>query len=302
MIGLTFDGTILTAATLSDGGEIFASAEQIAPDTDYRAWLLAVCAVIEQIRTPQNAGDALGVALPAIIQDDVVTYSAFSLLANTSIRRDLQSALGMPVSVHNIGEALATQACRTGAATDAHLAVAMWIGKSCHGGLALAGQPLTGAHGATANWPHLQLPAPVPHELDGRVCWCGRSGCLESFLSTAALEGDYQRVTGEWRAAAEITTASANSDIVADSVIQVFEDRLGRATATIISLFDPDVIVLGGTFLNLPRLCERMPRKWPGYVQVDRSKTRLVGSEGGINAVTAGAAMLAADRVMAEGS
>ena len=154
---------------------------------------------------------------------------------------------------------------------------------------------MTGAHGAVANWPHLQLPAPVPHELDGRVCWCGRSGCLESFLSTAGLEGDYQRVTGEWRAAADITSASANSDIVADSVIQVFEDRLGRATATIISLFDPDVIVLGGTFVNLPRLCERLPRKWPGYVQVDRSKTRLVGSEGGIHAVTAGAAMLAAD-------
>ena len=302
MIGLTFDGTTLTAATLSDGGEIFASAEQIAPDTDYRAWLLAVCAVIEQVRTPHNAGDALGVALPAIIQNDAVTYSAFSLLTGTSIRRDLQSALGMPVSVHNIGESLAAQACRTGAAMGAHLAVAMWIGNSCHGGLAIDGQPVTGAHGAAANWPHLQPPAPVPHELDGRVCWCGRSGCLESFLSTAGLEGDYQRVTGEWRAAADITSASANSDIVADSVIQVFEDRLGRATATIISLFDPDVIVLGGTFVNLPRLCERLPRKWPGYVQVDRSRTRLVGSEGGIHAVTAGAAMLAADTARLAGA
>jgi predicted NBD/HSP70 family sugar kinase len=258
--------------------------------------------VIEQVRTPHNAGDALGVALPAIIQNDAVTYSAFSLLTDTSIRRDLQSALSMPVSVHNIGESLAAQACRTGAATGAHLAVAMWIGNSCHGGLAIDGQPVTGAHGAAANWPHLQLPAPVPHELDGRVCWCGRSGCLESFLSTAGLEGDYQRVTGEWRAAADITCASANSDIVADSVIQVFEDRLGRATATIISLFDPDVIVLGGTFVNLPRLCERLPRKWPGYVQVDRSKTRLVGSEGGIHAVTAGAAMLAADTARLAGS
>ena len=302
MIGLTFDGTTLTAATLSDGGEIFASAEQIAPDTDYRAWLLAVCAVIEQVRTPHNAGDALGVALPAIIQNDAVTYSAFSLLTGTSIRRDLQSALGMPVSVHNIGESLAAQACRTGAAMGAHLAVAMWIGNSCHGGLAIDGQPVTGAHGAAANWPHLQLPAPVPHELDGRVCWCGRSGCLESFLSTAGLEGDYQRVTGEWRAAADITSASANSDIVADSVIQVFEDRLGRATATIISLFDPDVIVLGSTFVNLPRLCERLPRKWPGYVQVDRSRTRLVGSGDGIHAVTAGAAMLAADTAQLAGA
>ena len=302
MIGLTFDGTTLTAATLSDGGEIFASAEQIAPDTDYRAWLLAICAVIEQVRTPHNAGDALGVALPAIIQNDAVTYSAFSLLTDTSIRRDLQSALGMPVSVHNIGKSLAAQACRTGAAMGAHLAVAMWIGNSCHGGLAIDGQPVTGAHGAAANWPHLQLPAPVPHELDGRVCWCGRSGCLESFLSTAGLEGDYQRVTGEWRAAADITSASANSDIVADSVIQVFEDRLGRATATIISLFDPDVIVLGGTFVNLPRLCERLPRKWPGYVQVDRSRTRLVGNEGGIHAVTAGAAMLAADTARLAGA
>ena len=217
------------------------------------------------------------------------------MLGTANIRRDLQSALGMPVSIFGIGGCLVADACRMGAAQDANLAVGMWIGNSCHGGLAPAGRLVTGAHGAAANWPHLQLPAPLPQELDGRKCWCGRSGCLETFLSVSGLEGDYERVTGEWRDAGEIAAAAVNGDIVADSIIQAFEDRLGRATATLISLIDPDVIVLGGAGLQLDRLQERIPRKWPGYVQIDRSATRLATAKGGVTPVIRGAAFLAAE-------
>ena len=123
--------------------------------------------------------------------------------------------------------------------------VALWIGKSCHGGIRANGARLDGAHGAAGNWAHLQLPSPVPHELDGRHCWCGRSGCLETFLSESGFEDDYEHITGERHDAASIAAAAATGDIVADSVVQVFEDRLGRATATIISLFDPQMIILG---------------------------------------------------------
>ena len=295
MLGLIFDGKVLTAATLTDGGEIFGVAEQPSPINDYREWLLAVSALIDKLRDSGQTFDRLGVALPAIIHDDTIAFSPFSILGTGNIRRDLQSALGMSVSIHGIGECLITHACRSGGAQDAQLAVAMWIGQSCHGGLALAGHLITGAHGAAANWPHLQLPAPVPHELEGRICWCGRTGCLETFLSMAGLESDYERVTGEWREAGEIAAASVHSDIVADSITQVFEDRLGRATATLISLLDPDVIVLGGTGLQLARLQERIPRKWPVYVQIDRSATRLVAAEGGVLPVIAGAALLAAE-------
>ena len=295
MIGLTFDGNLLTAATLTDGGEIFEQAEKPAPGNAYREWLLSVSALIESLRNSLSNTDRLGVALPAIIHDGTVCFSPYSVLGTVNIHRDLQSVLGMPVSIFGIGGCLVADACRMGAAKDANLAVGMWIGNSCHGGLALAGSLITGAHGAAANWPHLQLPAPLPQELDGRKCWCGRSGCLETFLSVSGLEGDYERVTGEWRDAGEIAAAASKGDIVADSILQAFEDRLGRATATLISLIDPDVIVLGGAGLQLDRLQERIPRKWPGYVQIDRSATRLATAKGGVTPVIRGAAFLAAE-------
>ena len=102
--------------------------------------------------------------------------------------------------------------------------------------------------------------SPVPHELDGRHCWCGRSGCLETFLSESGFEDDYERITGERHDAASIAAAAATGDIVADSVVQVFEDRLGRATATIISLFDLQMIILGGMVPLPERLETRVPR------------------------------------------
>jgi predicted NBD/HSP70 family sugar kinase len=158
------------------------------------------------------------------------------------------------------------------------------------------GGVVTGAHGAAVNWAHLQLPAPVPHELDGRPCWCGRNGCLETFLSTSGLELDYERVTGDRRSAAQIAAAAAGNNIVAESVVQVFEDRLGRATAAIISLIDPGTIILGGNTPMPERMRERVPRKWPGYVQIDRSNTHLAVCSAGHDALIAGAAMLAMAR------
>ena len=156
---------------------------------------------------------------------------------------------------------------------------------------------MKGAHGAAGNWAHLQLPSPVPHELDGRHCWCGRSGCLETFLSESGFEDDYERITGERQDAASIAAAAAAGDIVADSVVQVLEDRLGRATATMISLFDPQMIVLGGMVPLPERLATRLPRKWPGYVQISRSRTRLAVSKSGGDALLKGAVMLMSGKI-----
>jgi predicted NBD/HSP70 family sugar kinase len=107
---------------------------------------------------------------------------------------------------------------------------------------------------------------------------------------------DYERVTGDRRSAAQIAAAAAGNNIVAESVVQVFEDRLGRATAAIISLIDPGTIILGGNTPMPERMRERVPRKWPGYVQIDRSNTHLAVCSAGHDALIAGAAMLAMAR------
>ena len=293
MIALALDDRNFTAAILRDGGDLFARVDCPAPDGTYRDWLVAISDLVAGL-AGASPDMPVAVVVPAIIRDDRVDITPLAHLMAADFRRDLQSVLAREVFLAGFGDALAAfHAGRSG--NDGPL-VAMWIGSSCHGGLAANGDVVAGVHGAAANWAHLQLPAPVPHELEGRPCWCGRNGCLETFLSSSGLETDYERVTGVKSSASQIAAATEASDIIAESVIQVFEDRLGRATATMITLIDPGTIVLGGHTPLPDRMCARVPRKWPGYVQVDRSNTRLVHCDAGHDGLMRGAVLLAQRR------
>jgi fructokinase len=295
MIGLAIDDRKFSAAILADGGDFISHIECPTPAGGYRDWLITIRDLVARLdgASPQMP---VAVAVPAIILADRVEITPLAHLSGSDLRRDLQSTLSRDVSLAGFGDALAAFHAHDSAGESKGPLVALWIGSSCHGGLAANGKIVTGAHGAAGNWAHLQLPAPVPHELDGRPCWCGRNGCLETFLSTTGLEEDYERVTGDKRTAAQIAAATDGNDIVAESVIQVFEDRLGRATASMISLIDPGTIILGGETPLPKRMCERVPRKWPGYVQIDRSNTHLTFCERGHEALIGGAAVLAARR------
>lgn len=289
MISLAFHHDHIVAATVSDGGDFVHTRTIPTPQGDYRGWLLASREAVDALEDV-TAAMKVAVALPAIIDDGVVSFSPLATIGQSNLQRDLQSALGRAVGLFGFGDCLAAFEARDLPQTDT--LVALWIGRSCHGGIRANGARMKGAHGAAGNWAHLQLPSPVPHELDGRHCWCGRSGCLETFLSESGFEDDYERITGERQDAASIAAAAAAGDIVADSVVQVLEDRLGRATATMISLFDPQMIVLGGMVPLPERLATRLPRKWPGYVQISRSRTRLAVSKSGGDALLKGAVML----------
>ena len=293
MIALAIDNRIFAAAILDDGGAFISRAECPTPAGHYRDWLVAIRDLVAGL-AGTTPGMDVAVAVPAIISTGSISITPLATLAGSDLRRDLQSTLSREVSLSGFGDALAAFHAHAGETTGP--LVALWIGTSCHGGLVANGGMVTGAHGASVNWAHLQLPAPVPHELDGRPCWCGRNGCLETFLSTSGLEADYERVTGDRRTAAQIADAVAVSDIVAESVIQVFEDRLGRATAAMINLIDPGTIILGGDTPLPDRMCARVPRKWPGYVQIDRSNTQLAACSAGHDALLAGAVMLASAR------
>ena len=286
MIGLALDAGSATAAIQSDGGDFIFGPNAPLPESGYREWLSAVAGLVASVPRTE-AGMPVAVTLPGIMQNDMTKHTPVQLLEGRNVRRDLQSVLSREVWITGFGTALA--AWHTNDNEGQHPLAALWIGPSCHGGFAAAGRVITGAHGAAGNWAHLELPSPVPYELDGRQCWCGRNGCLETFLSMQGVEEDYERVSGKKLTTAEIADAAEANDIVAENIIQVFEDRLGRATATIISLLDPETIVLGGHMPLPDRLCERVPRKWPGYVQIDCSKTTLHRCTDGMNALAGGA-------------
>ena len=293
MLGLSIDNDLIHAAIVKDGGAAVSSVTAATPDDSYRACLQTIASLVGQHVGNNTIKGSVGVAIPAVIREQGPTNSALPYLNGKNLQQDLQAALGCPIRLYGYGTCFTYYEAVQGAVVGANSLFGMHIDTHCTGGLVVNGVCMDGNNGIAGNWAHLPLPAPVPYETDGQTCWCGRTGCMESFVSAASLEKDYVNITGNHLAIDAIAAAAKDSDIVAENVLQVLEDRLGRATAAIITLLDPDVIIIGGRIGQIERLISNVPRKWPGYVTVQRPKTQLFLAKTGPHAAAAGAAMLA---------
>ena len=158
-------------------------------------------------------------------------------------------------------------------------------------GIVAHGKLLAGAHGIAGEFGHTPLPWPLEFEYEGHDCWCGKTGCLETYISGPAMAKDYESRTNETLTAKEITERT-HIDLTAESVVQVYEDRLGRALAQIINILDPNVIVLGGGLSNLDRLYQNVPRKWKNLVFSKEVQTPLLKAKHGDSSGVIGAAWL----------
>ena len=144
------------------------------------------------------------------------------------------------------------------------------------GGSIVSDKLLSGPHGLAGDWGHLSLPWPVDYEMEGRICICGRTGCLEHFVSLEGVSHDYKLLTGNKLTAEDIIKRAETGDIVAESVMQVLEDRVSRGLAMVIGLLDPDMIVMGGVLAESEQLFTNIPRKWPGYIRSSVNSSILV--------------------------
>jgi fructokinase len=151
---------------------------------------------------------------------------------------------------------------------------------------------LTGVNAIAGEWGHNPLPAPRADEWPGPPCYCGRSGCIETFLSGPGLARDYASAGGGTRTAAEIAACAATGEPLAAASLARYEDRMARALASVINIVDPDVIVLGGGLSNIERLYASVPRIWGAYIFSDAVTTRLVRAMHGDSSGVRGAAWL----------
>lgn len=166
------------------------------------------------------------------------------------------------------------------------------VGTGVGGGIAIEGRVLTGGDAIAGEWGHNPLPWPSPDEIPGPACYCGRHGCIETFLSGPALARDHAARGGKARDAREVVARAAEGDAVAQASLFAWEDRLARGLATVINLLDPEVIVLGGGLSRIERLYENVPARLARYVFSDRVATRLVPSLHGDDSGVRGAAWL----------
>jgi len=213
------------------------------------------------------------------------------------LQADLEAVLQRTVRLANDADCFALSEATEGAAAGASVGFVVIVGTGTGGGVVVNGQLLRGANAIAGEWGHNPLPWPTPEELPGPDCYCGKQGCIETFLSGPGLARDHESHTGQAQDAAQITALASSGDAAAEASLQRYEQRMARALASVINLLDPEVIVLGGGLSQITRLYETVPMLWAEYVfstgvEAEPVRTRLVAPKHGDSSGVRGAAWL----------
>ena len=296
-IGIDLGGTKIEGVAL-DGSQEIARLRVPTPRDDYAGTVAAVASVVGRLEAQARGRGTVGIGIPGTVSSatGLVKNANSVWLIERPLQSDLRQALGRDVRIANDANCFAMSEASDGAAAGQTVVFGVIVGTGTGAGIAVHGQILTGPNAIAGEWGHNPLPWPRDDERPGVPCYCGKRGCIETFLSGPALASDYERETGRSSTALDVAARAAAGEAPADAAIGRYEDRLARALATIINVLDPDVIVLGGGLSNIQRLYERVPRLWRQWVFAagadDVLRTRLMPARHGDASGARGAAWL----------
>lgn len=293
-IGIDLGGSKIEACALADNGNILWRQRIATPPHDYRGTLTAIKGLIDSLEIELNSKGSIGIGTPGSISPSRgVMHNANSTCLNAKpLLRDLQNLLQRPVRIANDADCFALSEATDGAGEGAKSVFGVIIGTGTGGGLVYRGELITGPNGVAGEWGHNPLPWPSTEELPGPDCYCGKSGCIETFLSGPGLVQDYPVSADPPFSAKDIAEKANHGDPLAIATLQRHTHRLARGLASVINLFDPEIIVLGGGLSNLPNLYEKIPEIWKEYVFSDAVTTRLMPPVHGDSSGVRGAAWL----------
>jgi fructokinase len=293
-IGIDLGGTKIEGIAIADDGSERTRRRIASPRGDYSNTLTAVRGLVEEIERDCGARGSVGIGIPGTISPatGLIKNSNSTWLNGKALGGDLSRLLDRPVRFANDANCFALSEATDGAAAGAGIVFGVIVGTGTGGGVVIHGQVLVGANAIGGEWGHNPLPAARGIESPGPPCYCGRNGCIETFLSGPALERDYAESGGARVTAREIAVRAVSGEAVADAVLARYEERMARALASVVNVLDPDVIVLGGGLSNIDRLYDRVPTLWLPHVFSDRVVTRLVRAMHGDSSGVRGAAWL----------
>lgn len=296
-LGVDLGGTKIEIVALAGDGRERLRRRVATPADDYAATLLAVAGLV--VDAEQQLGIAPGSATVGIGTPGSLSRATGLLRGSNSvclnarpIGTDLERILGRPVRISNDANCFALSEAADGAGAGARVVFGAILGTGVGAGIVVDGRVLEGPNGIAGEWGHNPLPAPMDNERPGPACYCGRAGCVETWLSGPGLARDHRAMSGVTAAPEAIVVRAAAGDAACASTLDRYERRLARALAQVINLLDPDVIVLGGGLSNVSRLYARVPSLWGPLVFSDRVDTRLVANRHGDSSGVRGAARL----------
>ncbi len=276
-IGVDLGGTKIEAVVLGDEGEIVTRRRRPTPRESYADLLRAIVELVEDLESEVGERASVGVATPGAISPHtgLVKNANSTRLIGERLDADLSDALDRRIRVANDANCFALSEAVDGAAKGARTVFGVILGTGVGGGIVIEGRVIAGRQAIAGEWGHNPLPWPRASELPGLRCYCGRHGCIETFLSGPGLERDYREGSEAASSAAEIVRLAASGEQRAEACLIRYEHRLARGLAHVINILDPDVIVLGGGLSAIARLYESVPRLWGEFVFSDRVDTPL---------------------------
>ena len=320
--GIDLGGSKIELIALDGCGDPILRRRIATPQNEYPATVAAVAALVRQAEAELGLTGSVGIGTPGAISpaSGRMKNCNSTCLNGRPLQQDIEQALGRTVRLANDANCFALSEASDGAAAGAETVFGVILGTGVGGGVVVRGQVLAGANTIAGEWGHSPLPYfqfahsqadrnatgqhpatgeailhpwPTPRELaSAPACYCGKKGCIETWLSGPALSADHVRYGGEDLPAHEIVQLANAGYGPCSATLARYEERLARALAGVINLLDPDVIVLGGGLSNIARLYDTVPRLWPRYVFSDRVDTRLVPPKYGDSSGVRGAAWL----------
>jgi fructokinase len=293
-IGIDLGGTKIEGIALDRDGRERGRRRVPTPRDRYAATLAAITTLVEGLERESREPARVGIGMPGALSPATgLVKNANSVWLNgRPLRQDLERLLHRPLRFANDANCFALSEARDGAGAGARTVFGVILGTGTGGGIVVDGRVLTGPNAVAGEWGHNPLPWPRPDERPGAACYCGRTGCVETFLSGPGLARDHRETAGETLDAAAIAARATEGDPACEATLQRYEERLARALAGVVNLLDPDVIVLGGGLSNLARLYDAVPKRWAAWVFSDRVDTPLHPPRHGDSSGVRGAAWL----------
>ncbi len=295
-VGVDLGGTKIEALALSPSGEERMRVRRPTPRGDYDATLDAIAALVAGCTDglPPSEIAGVGVGIPGSLspRTGLVRNANSTWLNGRPLHRDLQARLQWPLVIENDANCFALSEAADGAAQGCRTVFGVIIGTGVGGGLVIGGRSQLGHNAVGGEWGHNPLPWPDAEEHPGPDCYCGKRGCIETFLCGPALERQYRQLTGEATEARVIAERAANGEPHAQTALSTYTRRLAKALAVVVNIVDPDIIVFGGGLSNIPALIDGAATQLHQWVFSDCFGTPLRVNKWGDSSGVRGSAQL----------
>ena len=292
-LGIDLGGTKTEVVLLDASGEIVFRHREDTPADDYAQILLTISKLVELAEEKAGARLPVGLGTPGAIspRTGLLRNSNTVCMNGRNLVQDLEEALQRPLRIQNDANCFALSEAIDGAASGHGLVFGVIIGTGTGGGLVFNQQPITGQHAIAGEWGHNPMPWRRAFDSE-RPCYCGKAGCIETFLSGPGMSANVEALTGEALDSREIVQRAQHGDPLMREQMDHYYDQMARALAHVINIIDPDAIVLGGGMSNIATLYEEIPRRLPAYVFSDFVETRVLPAKHGDSSGVRGAAWL----------